>query len=281
MAFPATVYRVMIASPGDVAAERAVVRDVLAEWNAAHAERRGLVILPLGWEVDVAPEMGDAPQNIIDKRILTEADLVIGIFWTRVGTPTARYASGAVEEIEEHLAAGKPAMLYFSTAPVSMDSIDAKQYEGLKAFRQSCQTRGLYETYATIDEFRRDVSRHLQIRMNEAPFQGLADGQTASTTNAPKPPSELSEEARRLLAAAAAENAGGVIMRMAYGGGTSISAGDTQFTDDSSPRSVALWDGAIEELEAHGYVKANGDAREVFSLTRRGFDAGDGLAPKV
>ena len=113
MAFPATVYRVMLASPSDVASERAIVREVLSEWNAAHAERRGLVVLPLGWEVDVAPEMGDAPQNIIDKRILTEADLVIGIFWTRIGTPTSHYASGAVEEIEEHVAAGKHAMLYF------------------------------------------------------------------------------------------------------------------------------------------------------------------------
>ena len=125
MAFPATVYRVMIASPGDVAAERAIVRSVFAEWNAAHAERRGLVILPLGWEVDVAPEMGDTPQDIIDKRILHEADLLIGIFWTRLGTPTAHYASGAVEEIEEHVSAGKPAMLYFSSAPTPLDAVDA------------------------------------------------------------------------------------------------------------------------------------------------------------
>ena len=35
MAFPATVYRVMIASPGDVAAERAVVRDRAARLRAA------------------------------------------------------------------------------------------------------------------------------------------------------------------------------------------------------------------------------------------------------
>ena len=68
----------------------------------------------------VAPEMGDEPQTIINKRILEDADFLVGIFWTRLGTPTASYASGAVEEIEEHLAAGKPAMLYFSAAPAAM-----------------------------------------------------------------------------------------------------------------------------------------------------------------
>ena len=278
MAFPATVYRVMLASPSDVASERAIVRDVLAEWNAAHAERRGLVMLPLGWEVDVAPEMGDAPQNIIDKRILNEADLVIGIFWTRIGTPTAHYASGAVEEIEEHVAAGKPAMLSFSTAPVAIDSIDAKQYAGLKTFRESCQSRGLYETYADLAEFRRDLSRHLQIRMNEAPFQGVTDtgAGVATTSTVSGAPAELSREARSLLAAAA-KDAAGVIMRMPYGGGTTVQVGDTVFTDDSNARSVALWEGAIEELEAHGFAKTGSDAREVFSLTRKGFEAGDAL----
>jgi hypothetical protein len=277
MAFPATVYRVMLASPSDVASERTIVREVLAEWNAANAERRGLVILPVGWEVDVAPEMGGAPQSIIDKRILTEADLVIGIFWTRIGTPTARYASGAVEEIEEHVAAGKPTMLYFSTAPASLDTIDAAQYAGLKTFRESCQSRGLYETYANVEEFRRDLSRQLQIRMNEAPFQGMSDAGASPTTSGPGPvPAELSSEARTLLAAASKDPAG-VIMRMPYGGGTTIQVNDTVFTDDSNARSVALWESAIEELEAHGYAKTGSAAREVFSLTRKGFDAGDAL----
>jgi hypothetical protein len=280
MAFPATVYRVMLASPSDVASERAIVREVLAEWNAAHAERRGLVILPLGWEVDVAPEMGDAPQAIIDKRILNEADLVIGIFWTRIGTPTARYASGAVEEIEEHVAAGKPTMMYFSTAPVPLDSIDPAQYDGLKTFRDSCKSRGLYETYASLEEFRRDLSRQLQIRMNEAPFQGLSDaGAPPTASGTVSSPPQLSNEARSLLVAASQDPAG-VILRMPYGGGTTIQVNDTVFTDDSSARSVALWESAIEELETNGFAKTGSDAREVFSLTRKGFETGDALRAK-
>src|SRR5262245_48233765 len=135
MPFSATVHRVMIASPGDVQPERDIVREVMHEWNAVHGVRRRVMLLPVGWETDVAPEMGDEPQAIINKRILEDADFLIGIFWTRLGTPTASYASGAVEEIEEHLAAGKPAMLYFSSAPAALDAVDPEQYRALKTFK--------------------------------------------------------------------------------------------------------------------------------------------------
>ena len=48
MPYNARVLRVMIASPGDVAAERRTVRDVVTEWNHIHSEDRGLVLMPIG-----------------------------------------------------------------------------------------------------------------------------------------------------------------------------------------------------------------------------------------
>jgi hypothetical protein len=44
MSYEARVLKVMIASPGDVSAERQTVRDVLTEWNHIHSEDRGLVL---------------------------------------------------------------------------------------------------------------------------------------------------------------------------------------------------------------------------------------------
>ncbi|HEY9226309.1 MAG TPA: hypothetical protein VIP11_06670 [Gemmatimonadaceae bacterium] len=268
----------MIASPNDVAGERAIVREVLAEWNAVHSARRGLVVLPLGWEVSVAPEMGDQPQAIINKRILADADLLIGIFWTRIGTPTAEYASGSVEEIEEHLAVEKPAMLYFSSAPVHPDSVDPKQYEALRAFRDSCKSRGVYESYNDLAEFRNDLSRALQIRLNEAPFIGACDAENGDASEirvgrAAAPPA-LSREAQQLLKMAG-QDPQGTILRLSYGGGTTVQSNDHVFTEDTNARSVALWEGAIEELESHGFLRAGSAQREVFSLTRKGYEAAD------
>ena len=273
MPFNAIVLRLMIASPGDVQAERGIVREVVTDWNSTNGAHRGTMLLAVGWETDVAPEMGDAPQRIIDNRILKDADLLVGMFWTRLGTPTASYASGAVEEIEEHLKAGKPAMLYFSSAPAPLDSVDPDQYRALKAFRDACKPRGLFETYADPDDFRRKFSHDLQIVMNSDRF-GSSDSSAATRPAAAAP--ALSKEATELLAAAAADGAG-VILFERFGGGAEISTNDKTFNADSAPRTIALWEGAVEELEKRGYVRATSDKREVFEVTREGYAAADSL----
>ena len=271
MPITATVHRVMIASPGDVQAERNIVREVLNEWNSVNGARRQQMLLPLGWETDVAPEMGDQPQNIINKRILADADMLVGIFWTRLGTPTANYASGAVEEIEEHLKAKRPAMLYFSTAPAALDSVDPQQYSALKAFKDSCKSRVLFLTYSDV---RRKFSKDLQIVMNTADAE--TDQNEPTPIKSSKPPA-LSMEAKRLLKAASSSEAGGVILFERFGGGAQVQASDQVFNEDSSPRTLALWESAIEELERQGLVKATSEKREVFEVTHQGFAASDAL----
>jgi hypothetical protein len=273
MPFSAIVLRVMIASPGDVQKERAVVREVVSEWNSTNGAHRNVMLLATGWETDVAPEMGDAPQSIIDKRILKDADLVVGMFWTRLGTPTASYASGAVEEIEEHLKAGKPAMLYFSSAPAPLDSVDPAQYQALKAFKDSCRTRGLFQTYADVDDFRRKLSNDLQLTMNSDPFASIG-GVTQSTTSSSVTRGPLSPDALVLLSAASADGSG-VVLFERFGSGAEISSNDKVLNEDSSPRTLARWEGAIEELEKGGLLRATSVAREVFELTRDGFAAAD------
>jgi hypothetical protein len=195
------------------------------------------------------------------------------MFWTRLGTPTASYASGAVEEIEEHLKAGKPAMLYFSSAPAPLDSVDPAQYQALKAFKDSCRTRGLFQTYADVDDFRRKLSNDLQLTMNSDPFASIG-GVTLSTTSSSVTRGPLSPDALVLLSAASADGSG-VVLFERFGGGAEISSNDKVLNEDSSPRTLARWEGAIEELEKGGLLRATSVAREVFELTRDGFAAAD------
>jgi len=65
-----------------------------------------------------------------------------------------------------------------------------------------------------------------------------------------------------------------VIMFGRYGGGAEISVGDKVFNEDSAPRTIARWEGAIEELEKRGFVRATSSAREVFEVTRDGYGHG-------
>ncbi|MCK5270370.1 MAG: hypothetical protein KAJ46_06280 [Sedimentisphaerales bacterium] len=154
MPYSANVYKVMIASPGDVAKERQLAKEVIQEWNDLHSEQTNIMLLPILWETHSSPEMGDRPQAIINKQILKDADLLIGIFWTRIGTPTSKAESGTVEEIKEHIDADKPAMIYFSKQPVLPDSIDQKQYAKLKKFKESIKGTGLYNDYDTLAKFK-------------------------------------------------------------------------------------------------------------------------------
>jgi hypothetical protein len=51
--------------------------------------------------------------------------LLVGIFWTRIGSPTGEADSGTLEEIERVGNAKKPIMLYFSKVPIEPDKIDS------------------------------------------------------------------------------------------------------------------------------------------------------------
>jgi hypothetical protein len=273
MPYEARVLKVMIASPGDVSAERQIVRDVLTDWNHMHSEDRGLVLMPIGWETHSAPTMGDRPQAIINKQILGNCDLLVAVFWTRIGSPTGVAVSGTVEEIQEHINAGKPAMIYFSSAPVRPDSVDEKQYAALKEFKQECYNKGLVESYDTLGEFRDKFSRQLTQTIIRAYPTG---GPTTTTTPPPPPPTTppMSEDAKILLVAAAGDPTGR-LMRIRHLGGLIVQAGGRNFAIEGDARSEARWEGVIGELERLGLVEDRGYKREVFAVTDEGFRVAD------
>lgn len=80
MSYNAQVFNVMIASPGDVASERSIIRDVIYEWNAVHSQSRNFVLMPIGWESHSSPEMSGTAQEIINNQVLEKCDLLVGVF---------------------------------------------------------------------------------------------------------------------------------------------------------------------------------------------------------
>jgi hypothetical protein len=161
MPYPAKVYRVLIASPSDVASERASIRRVVFEWNSNHSIEQQAVVLPVMWEFEATPEMGDRPQGILNRQLVNSSDILVGMFWTRLGTPTEREESGTVEEIQEFLKARKPVLLYFSTAPASPSRIDPEQHRKLSEFKRRCRQQGIVFDYESIEDLGGMIHRHL------------------------------------------------------------------------------------------------------------------------
>lgn len=278
MSYTAKTFNVMIASPGDVASERAIVRDVVYEWNAVHSRVRKIVLLPIGWESHSSPEMGATAQEIINDQVLEQCDLLIGVFWTRIGTATNEYSSGTVEEIERHIEAGRPAMLYFSSQPVAIDTVDLAQVEKLKAFKDSCRSRGLYEGYDSHSDFKSTFYRHLQLKVNEHPLFRLDESVsppnvTSSSTELPR----LSPEARTLLKEASLD-AQGMIMHLHFGGGAELQTNGKNMLSSNERRDVAKWEEALEELVRLELILARGHEGELFEVSNLGYQIADMIA---
>lgn|GEM_PF-1237507 len=157
----ATIFNVLIASPSDVAEDRDLICDVIHDWNTVNAVDLGVVLLPVRWETDSIPTMGDRPQAIINDQLVRNCDILVGVFWTRIGSRTGVAESGTVEEIEEFKKMGKPVMLYFSSVPVVPTSIDMEQYERLKAFKKSCEAEGIVRNYESLDALKEQLYRDL------------------------------------------------------------------------------------------------------------------------
>jgi hypothetical protein len=286
MSYTATAFNVMMASPGDVAVERQAARDIIHEWNGIHSESRKMVLMPVGWETHSHPSMEDRPQGVLNKQILDTADLLVAIFWTRIGTPTGEAVSGSVEEIEKHTKAGKPAMIYFSSQPVKLDSVDDAQYSALKQFREELRKRSLYETYEEPREFADKFRRQLAKKINDDPFfrVQLPSGDFAAGTAivaatsvieaaARKIPA-MSTEARTLLIEAS-QDRGGHILHMKFLAGEEIQTNGKQFVKDGGARSRATWVSALEELVTLSLIRDLGWKGEVYQLTREGYDVAE------
>lgn len=277
MSFSASVVNVMIASPSDVATERQNIRDIVNGWNAIHAQDRQLVLLPWAWETHASPLMGNRPQAIINKQLLKQCDLLVAVFWTRLGSPTGEATSGTVEEINEHLAAGKPAMIYFSEAPVRLDSVDDAQYAALREFRDDCKKRGLIETYSSIEEFREKFTRQLtQTVLRE--FKGLEaseEGEVGQLAEQKAVPS-LSAESRELLIECS-HDSGGMVLAVRTMDGLDIQTNGKQFVEKRDPRSEAKWKAALAELTRLELLEARGNKGEVFGITNAGYETADRL----
>ena len=105
--FQANCYNVMIVSPSDISEEREIAKDVFYRWNELNSRFHKIVFSVLGYDINAHADSGTHPQESLNHQLLKQADLIIAIFWTKLGTPTTEYSSGSVEEITKHIQEGK------------------------------------------------------------------------------------------------------------------------------------------------------------------------------
>ena len=156
-----TIFECLIASPSDVEDERNELVDLINHWNAHIGRGLNVRVEAAAWEIRSVPEMGDRPQEIINRQIVDDCDLGIGIFHAKLGTPTGEAASGSVEEIQQLIDTDRPVMVYFSNKPIPQDMLNDDQFERLQSFKRDLQDRGLLADFETVADLREQVTLHL------------------------------------------------------------------------------------------------------------------------
>ena len=162
-----TEYDILISCPGDVNDTVPLINEVLQQFNDTYTDVLAIRLIPKHWTTDSYNQSGGKPQDLLNKQFVHNCDAAIAIFWARFGTPTDRYGSGAEEEIEDMLAAGKQVFMYFCNKPVApklmLDDNARAQYQKVKEFqaRYRDEGKGIYDTYSSDDEFRKKLFAHV------------------------------------------------------------------------------------------------------------------------
>jgi hypothetical protein len=159
-----------------VKAERDALVEIVEEVNRDTARRAELYLELARWETDTRPGFHVAgPQGLIDPILrIADCELVIGIFWSRLGTPTSTGETGTEHEFrmayeawqENH---SRPEiMAYFCERPPKPKSDeDRAQIEMLKKFKSSFPREGFSWGYKKLDEFKILAARHLRQYVGE------------------------------------------------------------------------------------------------------------------
>jgi hypothetical protein len=112
------------------------------------------------------PNVGEDPQSIITEEIVDKADILMGVFWMRLGTRTKKSPSGTAEEIEHFRAMGKDVLLYFSQARLPFDH-DPEQLRLLKNYKETLGKNALLWNFRDENQLRTDAGKHLASVVNK------------------------------------------------------------------------------------------------------------------
>jgi len=176
-------FRLFIASPSDVQAERDAVEEVIKKVNLQNDE--GIHLDVIRWEDFATPNWGHPQDVIFENTQFEKTDIFVAIFWSRMGTPSGRknpttgneYLSGTMEELQaahELYANSRLArlMLYFCTRAVKLESsAAAEQHKKVLEFKEFLDSghQALYQTFGATEEFKFKFQNDLLVAVKSLP----------------------------------------------------------------------------------------------------------------
>lgn len=163
------LFRVFVASPGDVHAERQSLNGVIDLLNQTLGWHEDIRLELVRWETHADPALG-RPQGIINEQI-PDYDIFVGIMWSRFGMPTGEADSGTEEEFNVAFRRWQadnriPVMFYFCKRLAALDTVtQLEQKRKVLEFEASLKGKALTWAYEGADAFATEIHRHLYRRV--------------------------------------------------------------------------------------------------------------------
>lgn len=274
--FHSDVYNIMIGAPSDIIEEVNTAISVINQWNYINSEATNIVLMPLHWSINSYPTYGAHPQKTINKQLVSKSDLMISIFGAKLGTPTDTEASGTVEEIDEHINAGKDVMVFFKLSIDDISSVDPQQLQKIQEFKDGIKSKALWCEFSDNDDFEKKFSDKIQLFVNDH----WKNAQQVFTPDiiAERRQQKLSEkEKQRLIDWTSSKSE--VTCSFSSMGGYLYVIGDKQYQVNKG-RENAEWEDFFKRLKKAGLVeleKYNKDGRPIYKLLKAAYDYVDGL----
>jgi len=147
--------KLFVSCPGDISDELDSIKLVVQDINDTIGEYSSYVIKILNWKTDTYTQIGSDAQEVINEQIDSKYDILLGLIWSRIGTPTKRDKSGTVEEINRALSNNdKEQLIYFKTTSIDITKIDVNQIGKINDFKKDLKEKGvLFHQFPTTDDF--------------------------------------------------------------------------------------------------------------------------------
>jgi len=160
------VLSVFLASPSDVLQERNYLEKLVKQHR-----KSGYRLEIKRWEKDMPTTSAEKPQEVIN-RLLPDCDILIGIFWSRFGSPTEKSDSGTLEEIEQFLATKRPVILYFLDKPISPTEIKPEQFQKINEFKEAYKEKNIFTTIKQNSDFDEHIGKDLEYNIEKLENRG-------------------------------------------------------------------------------------------------------------
>lgn len=245
----------MFGSPSDIIEERNVFFDIVHGWNNLHSEKNKIVLLPLHWSMNSYPLTGKNGQKIINEEVVAKSDLLICVFGSKLGSATDTHDSGTVEEIDEHLKAGKDVMIYFKkSVNINLDTFDTNQLEKLKAFKNIMQKKCLFSEFNDYKDFQEQLFGNLQLYINDHWLDNKIEIDEPLLNTQSNNHIKLSDfDLERLRAWTSVDNPD-FFQAHFEGGGCIYGLGATNQYEVKSGKEKVEWDDFFERMQNYGFI---------------------------